>query len=99
MINEDLTRIFTVSNATDYYKRVFSTEELEEFYNNDSNDDEIELITKIIALEISVYILRRTGYLDQSLLESLWHERTKSISDYSLTYNKVFMDYNENIDR
>lgn len=81
-----------VKTAEDYFEAL----NREINYDNESNDEEVELIRKIISCEVAYYVMRRS-IVDGSLCDCIWSIRRQYISHYNSLYEE-FVDFNIDCD-
>jgi hypothetical protein len=86
-INNDTLKVYTLE---DYLKKVYAmgTLEIEKFIDSDSY--ECELIAKIVACEVSIFLLRRSAGSKYcaSVLDDMYLIRKEIISIYETRFRK-----------
>jgi hypothetical protein len=97
-LGKEIKDLMVVSAASDWFVFIYG----QDYYNK--NEDEIsdskeyEIVSNIIALQISILALRRLAYICGSLIDSLEVLENKEILNYEKEFNKKYIDPNENID-
>lgn len=66
----------------------------------EKQEKESELVTEILALESSIYVLRRTTkpYIDGSTIDALRDLCTRAIDRYEEVMGKEYYDANKDVD-
>ena len=98
-----------ISTACDYYRKLhetnFSDEELEELIDLDETGDkkfevsieEFNMVGEIISCQVSFWCLRRISHSCQSNTDIMNRIINKKIKEYKKTFNKEFVNFNEEI--
>lgn len=71
---------------------MMSEDEIEDFIEN--NWDEYSLLEEIIALEVSIYCIRRVSRAGGENTDAIRRIRMEKIAEYENTFNKSFQDPN-----
>lgn len=70
-------------------------EEYEDFL--ETNFEESELLREIIAIEVAIYIMRRTNCLCASNIDAMRQMAREKERAYNGTFNKAYLDFNKDI--
>ena len=91
--------ILPISTTTDYLSVLLDTDNESEiisnFYDDNDNSEQISLIGEILAIEHSIYLLRRANQICGSHIDNIVSLRRKLITQYEKNHGDWLND-NEN---
>jgi hypothetical protein len=80
---------YRLVTAYDYFKaKKYSEDQIEVFFDNEIGD----LVSQIMGLKQSCYLLRRVSYSCQSLSDNLYHLKNRLIHELRDNYSFEFDD-------
>lgn len=85
---------FQVSTSTEYFKQTNREIDWEEDDTSKVSVFQSNIIQDILAIEASIYLMRRSSGLCGSLVDSLIGMRRRLISDYVSEY-EPYIEYND----
>jgi tRNA(Ile)-lysidine synthase TilS/MesJ len=96
-ISGDLTQIMPVTNIGDWlHKFVEGYDQDEEW--GEKEGEQYNLIGEIIATEVSIYLLRRIGYVCGSNIDSMRSIRRGLMNKYHVEYGEELVTGNDDVD-
>jgi hypothetical protein len=88
-----------VKTAYEYIERAYGLgTDLKVDHYIDENYDEIQMLRQIIALDVSIYVMRRTNCVCGSNIDALRDMFEEKKQEYEKKFKRDYIDFNKDVD-